>query len=109
MSSSSDEEVPAEQVTQEILEQRLVHRFDFFNVHSRPHRGAVILHFLGCGVVRLVGIDPDEARVGDIVVEVAHSGFYTRAQVWVKVIDGARGWVSTLDLQTSFHFTSYLA
>jgi len=24
---------------------------------------------------------PDEARVGDIAVEVAHSGFYTRAQV----------------------------
>jgi len=69
----------------------------------------VILHFLGFGVVRLVGIDPDEARVGDIAVEVAHSGFYTRAQVWVKVIDGTRGWVSTSDLQTSFYFTSYLA
>jgi hypothetical protein len=48
--------------------------------------------------VRLVGIDPDEARVGDIVIEVVHSGFYTRAQVWLKVIDGARGWVSTLEL-----------
>jgi hypothetical protein len=31
--------------------------------------------------VKIVGIDPDEARVGDIVVEVAHNGFYTRAQV----------------------------
>ncbi len=31
--------------------------------------------------MRLVGIDPDEARVGDIAVEVAHSSFYTRAQV----------------------------
>jgi hypothetical protein len=69
----------------------------------------VILHFLGFGVVRLVGIDPDEARVGDIDVEVAHSGFYTRARVWLKVIDGARGWASTLELQTQFHFTSYLA
>jgi hypothetical protein len=49
-------------------------------------------------VVRLVGTDPNEARVGDIAVEVAHSGFYTRAQVWVKAIDGARGWVSTSDL-----------
>jgi len=39
------------------------------------------LHFLGFGVVRLVGIDPNEARVGDIAVEVAHNGFYTRAQV----------------------------
>jgi hypothetical protein len=45
--------------------------------------------------VRLVGIDLDEARVRDVAVEVAHSGFYTRAQVWLKVIDGTRGWVST--------------
>jgi hypothetical protein len=69
----------------------------------------VILRFLGFGVVRLVGIDPGQARVGDIAVEVAHSGFYTRAQVWLKVVDGARGWASTLELQTNFYFTSYLA
>ncbi len=67
------------------------------------------MRFLGCGVVSLVGIDTNKARVGDIAVEIAHSGFYIRAQVWVKVIDRARGWVSTLDLQTSFYFTSYLA
>jgi hypothetical protein len=75
MSSSSGEEVLTKQVTQEILEQRLVHRFDFFNVQSRPQRGAVILRFLGCGVVRLIGTNHDEARVGDIAVEVVHSGF----------------------------------
>ncbi len=69
----------------------------------------MVLRFLGFGVVRLVGIDPNEARVGDIVVEVAHRGFYTRAQVWLKVIDGAGGWVSTFELQTSFYFASYLA
>jgi len=109
MSLSSGEEVPTKQVTQEILEQWLVRRFDFFNVQNRPQRGAAILRFLGNGVVRLVGTDLDEARVGDIAVEIAHSGFYTRAQVWVKVIDGARGWISTSDLQTRFYFTSYLA
>jgi hypothetical protein len=109
MSSSSGEGVPMEQVTQEIREQQFVGRFDFFTVQNGPQRGAVILHFLGFGVVRLVRIDPDEARVGDIAVEVAHSGFYTRAQIWLKVIDGARGWASTSDLQTNFYFTSYLA
>ncbi len=51
-------------------------------------------------MVTLVGIDPDEARVGDIVVEVVHSGFYTHAKVWLKVRDGARGWVSISELQT---------
>jgi len=55
----------------------------------------VILRFLGFGVVRLVGIDPNEARVGDIAVEVAHSDFYTRAQVWLKVVNGVRGWTLT--------------
>ncbi len=69
----------------------------------------MVLRFLGFGVVRLVGIDPNEARLGDIAVEVAHSGFYTRTQVWLKVIDGAGGWVSTSELQTSFYFASYLA
>ncbi len=81
----------------------------WFHYCSERTTGAVILHFLGFGVVRLVRIDPNEARVGDIVVEVVHSGFYTCAQVWLKVIDGARGWASTSDLQTNFYFTSYLA
>jgi hypothetical protein len=109
MSSSSDEEVPVEQMTQEIREQQLVGRFDFLTIQNGPQRGAVILCFLGFGVVRLVGIDPDEARVRDIVVKVIHSGFYTCARVWLRVIDGARGWASTSDLQTNFYFTSYLA
>jgi hypothetical protein len=61
MSSSSAEEVPVEEVTQEIREQQLVTRFDFFTVQNGPQRGAVILHFLGFGVVRIVGIDPAEA------------------------------------------------
>jgi hypothetical protein len=107
MSSSSGEEIPVEEVTQEIREQQLVNRFDFYTVQNGPQRGAVIMCFLGFGVVRIVGIDPDEARVGDIAVEVAHSGFYTRVQVWLKVIDGARGWASTSESQTQFYFTSY--
>jgi hypothetical protein len=109
MSLFSDEGVPEEQMTQEIREQQLVGRFDFLTIQDGPQRGAIILRFLGFGVVRGVGIDPDKARVGDIAVEVVHSGFYTRARVWLKVIDGARGWTSTSDLQTNFYFTSYLA
>jgi len=81
MSSSNGEEVPVESITQENRELNLVRRFDFFTIQNGPQRGSVVLRFLGFGVVRLVGINPNEARVGDIVVEVAHSGFYTRAQV----------------------------
>ncbi len=87
-----------EEVTQEIREQQLVTIFDFFTVQNGPQRGALILRFLGFGVVRIVGIDPAEARIGDIAVEVAHSGFYIRVEVWLKVIDGVRGWASTSEL-----------
>jgi hypothetical protein len=68
MSSSSGEGVLVELVTQETRELNLVNRFDFFTVQNGPQRGAVILRFLGFGVVRLVKIDHDEARVGDIAV-----------------------------------------
>ncbi len=50
-------------------------------MQNGPQRGAVILRFLGFGVVSIVGIDPDQARVGDVAVEVVHNGFYTRAEV----------------------------
>jgi hypothetical protein len=109
MSSSSPDEVGVEELTQEIREQRIVIRFDYLKGQDGPQRGAVILRFLGFGVVTLIGIDPDEARVGDVAVEVAHSGFYTRAEVWLKVRDGARGWVSISELQTQYYYTSYLA
>jgi hypothetical protein len=79
MSSSGDEAVPVEHVNQEDRELNIVHRFDFLTVQNGPQRGAVILRFLGFGVVRLVGVDPDAARVGDLAVEIAHSGFFTRA------------------------------
>jgi hypothetical protein len=95
MSSSSAEEVHVEEVTQEIREQRIIIRFDYLRGQDGPQRGAVILRFLGFGVVTLVGIDPKEARVGDVANKVAHSGFYTCAEVWLKVSDGARGWAST--------------
>jgi len=109
MFSSRDEGIPVEQVTQEIRERQIVRRFNSWTMQNGPQAGAVILRFLGFSVVRLIGVDPGQARVGDIAVEVAHSGFHTRAQVWLKVVDGARGWTSTSDLQTSFYFTSYLA
>jgi len=108
MFSSGADEVGREEATQEIREQQIVNRFDYLNVHDGPQRGAVVLCFLGFGAITLVGIDPEEARVGDIAAEVAHSGFHTRAEVWLKVRNGARGWVSVSQLQTQYYYTSYL-
>jgi len=109
MSSPSGEEIPEELLTQENRELNLVRRFDFWTIQNGPQRGALILRFLGFGIVRIVGINPDQARVGDIAVEVSHGGFYTGARVWVRVTDGTRGWACTLELQDNFYFTSYLA
>jgi hypothetical protein len=40
---------------------------------------------LGFVVVAIIGVSPNEAQVGDIVVELMHNGFCIRAQVWVKM------------------------
>ncbi len=98
-----------EAITQENRELNIVGRFDFFTLQNDPQRGAAILRFLGFGVVRLVGIDPDAARVRDIAVEITHNDFYTMTRVWLKVTDGARAWVYTSELQEHFYYTSYLA
>jgi len=37
----------------------------------------VILRSLGFGVITIVGIISNQARVGDIAIEITHSGFYT--------------------------------
>jgi hypothetical protein len=108
MSSSSDEDIPVE-LSQEIREQRVIRRFDFGTVLDGPRRGAIILRALGFGVVRLVGVEPDQARLGDIAVEVTHSGYFTRARVWLKIVDGTGGWTCTSELQSSSYFTTYLA
>jgi len=59
MSSSGAYEVGAEEMTQDIREQWIVNQFDYFTTQGGPHRGVVILRFLGFGVVTLVGIDPN--------------------------------------------------
>jgi hypothetical protein len=98
MSSSSADEISVEVLTHVTREQRIILSFDFYTNQGGPPRGAVVLRFQGFGVVTIIGIDPEAARIGDIAVEIAHSGFHTRAQVWVKVSNGSRGWVSTLQL-----------
>jgi len=93
---------------QEICEQQRVIRFDYPR-QDGLHIGAVILHLLGFGVITFVGIDHDEVQVGDVAVKIAHNGFYTHAQVWLKLRNEARGWGSTSKLQRQYHYTSYLA
>jgi hypothetical protein len=82
MSSTGTNDIEVEELVRETREQGIVQRFDFYTTRDVvPPRGAVVLRSLGFGVITIVGIDPDQARVGDIVIEIAHSGFYTRAEV----------------------------
>jgi hypothetical protein len=94
MSSSGVNETGGEEVTQDIRDQRIVNRFDYYITQGGPQRGVVIMRFLGFGAITLVGIDPEEAQIEDIVVEIAHSGFHTRAEVWLRVRNGTEGWMS---------------
>jgi hypothetical protein len=109
MSSSSADDISVELLTQVTREQRITLSFDFYTNQGAPPRGVVVLRFQGFGVVTIVGIDLEVARIRDIAIEIAHSGFHTRAEVWLKVSNGSRGWVSTSRLQTQYHFTTYHA
>jgi hypothetical protein len=78
MSSSGADDVEVEDLTQDIRERGIITRFDFLTTRGVvPPRGAVVLRFLGFGVISIVGIDPGAARIGDVTIEIAHSGFYT--------------------------------
>jgi hypothetical protein len=78
MSSSSEDEIQLNDITREIHEQQLVVRFDYPRRHE-PQVGALILRMLGFGIVVIVGINPNEAQIGDVAVEIAHNDFCTRA------------------------------
>ncbi len=79
MSDTNDEQFVVE--SQEIQEEQIIIRLDFPRIQVTPQVRAVILRHLGFGVADIVGMSLDETQVGDIVVELVHNGFYTRAQV----------------------------
>jgi hypothetical protein len=108
MSSSSAEEMSDGVLTRVTREERIILIFYFYTNQGGPPRGAVVLRVHGFGVT-IVGIDPEAARVGDIAVEIAHSGFNIRVEVWVKVRNGPRGWALTSQLRHRYYFTTYLA
>jgi hypothetical protein len=52
----------------------------------------IILRLHGFGVVRIIGLNPNLARVGDVVLFVTHTRMYTRIHIWLKIGDGMGGW-----------------
>jgi hypothetical protein len=66
-----------------------MYEFDFLfpRFDILPRVGALILQLQGFGVVHIMGLDLDRARVGDLAILVMHFNFYSRIQVWLKTSD----------------------
>ncbi len=60
-------------------------RFDILLKH-----GVDILQLQGFGVVSIIGLNPELAQIGDLVIQVTHISISTRIQIWLKIINGAR-------------------
>jgi hypothetical protein len=44
-----------------------------------------VIRIFGFVKTKIIGIDPREARQGDLAISVALSGFFIRATIWLKV------------------------
>jgi hypothetical protein len=51
-------------------------RFEFL-----PKERTVILCLQGFGVVSIIGLNTNLARIGDLVIQVSHTRMYTRIQI----------------------------
>lgn len=60
----------------------------FFQV---PNVGFVIVRINVFASVMIVGIDPHEAKVGDLAVCVIYFGFFMKLTIWIKIKEGANG------------------
>jgi hypothetical protein len=98
MSSFNEYEIGMDDLTQELHEQQIVNRFNYPRRQIRPHIGALILCLLGLGIVVIVIINSNEAQVGDLVIKLSHSKFYTKVQVWIRMHNGLGGWESATSL-----------
>jgi len=99
MSDSSEKQLVTK--IQEIQEEHITITFDFPKTQGTPRTGVLILRKLRFGLIAIIGMSHDEAQAGDIVVELIHNRFCTRAQVWVEMQNGARRWVSSARFQNN--------
>ncbi len=67
--------------TLEFHEEHIIVRLDVPKIQGAPWTGTLILRQLGFNVVTIIRVGPDEAQAKNIVVELMHNGFCTKAQV----------------------------
>jgi hypothetical protein len=58
-------------------------------------------------VIKIVGLNPSKARTRDIVMRVSHNGLETWAQVWMKMCNGNRAWLSVVKFQGRTYFSHF--
>jgi hypothetical protein len=94
MSDSSNSRHDQNLTTQKLFEHQIIYRFDNPCIKQNPFVGSFILCLHGFGLVKIVGIDPRVTKVGDLVVKIHHRRFDTQSQIWIKIIDGTREYIS---------------
>jgi hypothetical protein len=77
MLNSSNIEHNQNLTTQKLFEHKIVHRFDNSSIKQNPSLRSLVQRLHGFGVMSIVGIDPRETLVGNLVVKINHRGFDT--------------------------------
>lgn len=54
--------------------------------------GVVILIIRGFVAIKIINFDPIVVEVGDVVVNMRHSGFHTHVTIWLKTTTQFDGW-----------------
>jgi hypothetical protein len=71
------------EATQHIKEILVINEFDFpfpkFDI--LPRYGAIILQLQGFGVINIIKLNLDFARVKDLAIQITHTGMCTRIQI----------------------------
>jgi hypothetical protein len=71
--------------------------FPFPRFYILPKDGATILRLQGFGVVHIMGLDLNQAQVGDLAIHVSHFSFHSKIHVWLKTSDGVRSWMTIVN------------
>jgi hypothetical protein len=55
--------------------------FDEVDFPKEPKVGAIILRIIGFAIVKIIGFDSTIVKVGDLVMNMRHSGFHTQTTI----------------------------
>jgi hypothetical protein len=104
MSSSIEEQIVTD--LQSIRDQQLIKSFNNpFRVEELQVRSFILRSF-GFGVVTMIGFNPVEAQIEDLIVIITHNKFISKVQIWVKMQNEQHEWRNMCAMSTIvlFHY-----